>query len=96
MSLVEWMSPKLPKDKPCHLLGIGSAFVRTVALLRNTHFSFVCGAQAIWKASAIAWPSVSTPLTPPTPLGMPYTARMRTHARTRAHPPTHGRIAFLV
>ncbi|ELR15511.1 queuine tRNAribosyltransferase [Acanthamoeba castellanii str. Neff] len=23
VSLVEWMSPKLPKDKPCHLLGIG-------------------------------------------------------------------------
>jgi queuine/archaeosine tRNA-ribosyltransferase len=44
VSLVEWMSPKLPKDKPCHLLGIGSAFVRTVALLRcalctTTHFS---------------------------------------------------------
>lgn len=23
VSLIEWLSPKLPKEKPCHLLGIG-------------------------------------------------------------------------
>jgi queuine tRNA-ribosyltransferase len=41
VSLVEWMSPKLPKDKPCHLLGIGSAsgLWRSCAVHNNSfHF----------------------------------------------------------
>jgi len=27
VSLIEWMSSQLPKDKPCHLLGIGLLFL---------------------------------------------------------------------
>jgi queuine tRNA-ribosyltransferase len=45
VSLVEWMSPKLPKDKPCHLLGIGSAFVRTVWRSCGTFISLSCASH---------------------------------------------------